>query len=329
MNTGSTSDNNGLITAYLLDSKGGGKKLGWSDINQISDDEGIVWIHLDYTKPASQQWLRENSGLDELICDALLAEETRPRSVATSDGLLVTLRGMNLNPGANPEDMVSIRIWITDKRIISTRRRHLLSIDDLRRSIDQGHGPATPGEFLVHLADRLSERMANVIDNLEEAVDRLQEQVLIAESHKLRTQITAVRLEAISLRRYLAPQREAMSRLYNERLPWLNETERMQLREIADRILRYVEDLDAARERVTVTQEELMSRLSEQMDRRMYILSIVAAIFLPLGFLTGLLGINVGGIPGSDYKGAFIIFMVMIVIIVLLQLWIFKRKKWM
>ncbi|MDH3948942.1 MAG: zinc transporter ZntB, partial [Gammaproteobacteria bacterium] len=185
------------------------------------------------------------------------------------------------------------------------------------------------GEFLVHLADRLSDRMANVIDELEDTVDILQEQVLSAESHKLRTQIAAVRLEAISLRRYLAPQREAISRLYNERLPWLSETDRMQLREIADRTMRYVEDLDAARERVTVTQEELMSRLSEQMNRRMYILSIVAVVFLPLGFLTGLLGINVGGIPGADYKGSFIIFSLMLIIIVLLQIWIFKWKKWM
>jgi zinc transporter len=90
----------------------------------------------------------------------------------------------------------------------------------------------------------------------------------------------------------MAPQREAIARLQSEKISWLADEDRVRLREVYDRLTRYLEDLDAARERAAVTQEELISRLSEQMDNRMYVLSIVAAIFLPLGFLTGLLGIK-------------------------------------
>ena len=72
-----------------------------------------------------------------------------------------------------------------------------------------------------------------------------------------------------------------------------------------------------------------MSRLSEHMDKRMYVLSIVAAIFLPLGFLTGLLGINVGGIPGAEYKGSFYIFCGILVSVSFFQIYIFKKLKWM
>jgi len=161
------------------------------------------------------------------------------------------------------------------------------------------------------------------------AVDALEDKVLTAESHLLRTEIAEIRREAIGLRRYLAPQREAMTRLYSERIDWLDELSRVQLREIADRNTRYIEDLDSARERAAVTQEELMGRLSEQMNNRMYVLSIVAALFLPLGFLTGLLGINVGGIPGTDYQPAFLIFVVLLILVLALQLWILKWKKWM
>ena len=78
-----------------------------------------------------------------------------------------------------------------------------------------------------------------------------------------------------------------------------------------------------------MTQEELVNRLSEQMNARMYVLSIVAAVFLPLGFLTGLLGINVGGIPGTEYKWGFVLVCVLIGVLAALQLWFFKRKKWM
>jgi zinc transporter len=110
---------------------------------------------------------------------------------------------------------------------------------------------------------------------------------------------------------------------------WLSDRERMRLREIADRTTRYVEDLDAIRDRAIVTQEELTNRLTEQMNKTMYILSIVAGIFLPLGLLTGLLGINLGGIPGADCPFAFTLFCVLLLAVASFQIWLFKRKKWM
>jgi len=104
---------------------------------------------------------------------------------------------------------------------------------------------------------------------------------------------------------------------------------RMRLRETSDRTTRYVEDLDAIRDRAMVTQEELNNRLAEQMNKTMYVLSIVAGIFLPLGLLTGLLGINVGGIPGTENKWAFTIFCFILLGVAGVQVWLFKRKKWM
>ena len=61
----------------------------------------------------------------------------------------------------------------------------------------------------------------------------------------------------------------------------------------------------------------------------MYVLSIISAIFLPLGFLTGLLGVNVGGIPGAENSFSFSIFTISLVFIVAIQLYIFRKKKWL
>lgn len=299
---------NSLIAGYILDGQGGGTSVDWDGINNWSEDKGLLWVHLDYTAAGSDKWLHDDSGLDELVVSALLSKDPRPRSAVMKDGLLVSLRGVNHNPNSDPEDMVSIRLWINKNRIISTRRRKSLSVQDLRQAIEQGDGPKTTGEFLVELSSRLVGRMADVVDGIEDKADLLEEQVLVEQGYQLRPKISELRREAISLRRYLAPQREAMSRLYTERVPWLNEMDRMRLREIADSTMRYIEDLDAARERTIVIQEELMIRISEQMDKRMYVLSMVAAIFLPLVFLTGLLGINVGGIPGAEYKGLSLFF---------------------
>ncbi len=131
-------DTDGLIYACLLDGKGGGSEVDWEDIEKWKPEDGFLWVHIDYTGDHACRWLDEKSGLDEVVREALIAEETRPRSVATHDGLMLILRGVNLNPGADPEDMVSIRMWIDRGRVITMRRRRLMAAEDMKALIGKG-----------------------------------------------------------------------------------------------------------------------------------------------------------------------------------------------
>ena len=92
----------GLIKAFLLDDKGGGKLLDWNGIRQWLPEQGALWVRLDFTVPEAQHWLLHESALDEIVADALIADETRPRCDFIADGALVSLRGVNSNPGADP-----------------------------------------------------------------------------------------------------------------------------------------------------------------------------------------------------------------------------------
>ena len=316
----------GILNAQLLDGVGGGRSIGWADVRRWTADDGLLWLHLDYKAPEVRAWLADHSGLDDIACEALTAEEPRPRSVVRGEALLVILRGVNLNPGADPEDMISLRIWIEERRVITLRHRRVMAVEDLLKALEGGNGPRTAGEFLVEICDLLATRMGIVLSNLDDDVDRLEDEVLTAERYELRTRLAEIRRQAIGLRRYLAPQRDAMTRLFTERVGWLTEMDRTYLREVSDRVLRYVEDIDSARERATVAQDTLNGRLSEQMNRNMYVMSIVAGVFLPLGLLTGLLGINVGGMPGVDSPIAFALVCGLLVVIAIAEIWFFRKK---
>ena len=61
----------------------------------------------------------------------------------------------------------------------------------------------------------------------------------------------------------------------------------------------------------------------------MYILSLIAGIFLPISFVTGLLGINVGGIPAAENPWGFLIVSLLLLTIVVLQVILFKRRHWL
>tara|TARA_R110000744_G_scaffold230748_2_gene348938 strand:- start:120 stop:506 length:387 start_codon:yes stop_codon:yes gene_type:complete len=121
------------------------------------------------------------------------------------------------------------------------------------------------------------------------------------------------------------PQRDALTTLEIEDLEWLTQRDRSRIREAAERVTRLAEELDAIRDRAQVVHDQIMDNRAEAMNRSMLVLSVVAVIFLPLGFLTGLLGINVGGIPGANDPWAFLVVCGLLLLVAVLQIWLFKR----
>jgi len=319
----------GLAFACLLDGSGSGKIIGWDAINSWSPGEQPLWVHLDHAAPAVSEWLKEQADIPEVACRALLEEETRPRVFTVGSGLVAILRGVNLNAGQDPEDMVAIRLWVDANRVISLRHQRLMTARDvLAQIVEQKTGPTTAPDIFVRAVERLTERMNSVIVQLDEQLDGLDGRLEEDDSGNLRRELTGLRQTCVALRRYIGPQREALSRLQIEHPAWLNQHQRNHIRESADKLQRYVEDLDAARDRAVVLRDEIANRLSVQMNRTLYALSIVAGVFLPLGFLTGLLGINVGGMPGVEYDYAFWIACLLMVLVFIGEVALFRRLKW-
>jgi zinc transporter len=328
----------GLICAFVVDGKGGGRVLDWAGIGAWQPGDGLLWVHLDFREPRAAAWIRANVS-DPQAAETLLADETRPRSVAIGERLLISLRGVNLNPESDPEDMVSARMWLGADLMVTTRHRRILAMTEAREHLAAGKGPRDTGEFLTFIADRLMRRMGPTLGQLADTVDDLENAIVetdgddkgpTANSCELRRRLSQVRRQTIELRRYLAPQRDAMNRLQAETVPWLSAAHKAQLRETGDHITRYVEDMDALRDRGAVVQDELRNRISEELNRTMYVLTVVAAILLPLSFVTGLLGINVDGMPGAkDAPTAFWLVTGGLVIVAAIQLWLFKRLRWL
>ncbi|NNF17950.1 MAG: zinc transporter ZntB [Gammaproteobacteria bacterium] len=311
-----------------LDGEGHGAPLSPEKSGRTLPEGHIEWLHLDATDKASRRWVENVPGLAPEIVDVLNAEETRPRAISLDSGLLVVLRGVNSNPGADPEDMVSVRLWLESGRIISSRRRKLLSMADLHQDLTSGKGPRTSGAFLVSLIEKLADRIGEFVNNIEDRLEENEEQLEELGYSQVRRRTALLRRQMAAVRRFLAPQRDALDRLYRQPGSLLKDTEIRGLREEADRITRYLEDLDLARERAVVLQEEILSQMAQEQNTRMYVLSVVAAIFLPLTFVTGLLGMNVGGLPGIENSAGFWIASAVMLVATAGLVGFFRMKKW-
>ena len=247
-------DNQHFLFCYLLNEDGRGTAVDSQTVNRWRPEDGSLWLHFDISNRRSRQWLEQNSGVPAQAIDILLAEETRPRTLAIDNGLLIVLRGVNTNPGANPEDMVSVRVWMEPHRIISTRRRRLLSVVDIAAALDTGDGPGSPSAFLAMLIDRLADRIGEFVDSIEGHLDIIEDEIGVANPSAIRSKLSPLRRQMASVRRFLAPQRDALDRMNRRQSPVFKDEDAMALMQEADRVTRYLEDLDLARERVVVLQ---------------------------------------------------------------------------
>ena len=316
------SQNDSIIFSYALDGQGG-------CLPAEQQGSQPLWTHVDMTSRDARRLLIDD-GLEEYVVDTLVREESRPHTTAVGDGLVVILRGINRNAGADPEDMVSVRIWLERERILSVRQRKLMAAQETAEILldAQQRGPTSTTELLIAIINRLADGIAQFVDDLEARMEEYEDQIEQGDSTVIRSDVSAVRRQVAQVRRYLAPQRDALESLFRLGNKLLDSEQLFAVREQSDRIMRYIEDLDLVRERTLVAQEELMNRISQEQNARTYVFSVVAAIFLPITFISGVFGMNTAGLPGLEHPAAFwIVAGVMTAISVGVIIWL-RLKRW-
>lgn len=280
------------------------------------------WLHVDLADPDLPDWAAET--LPEDAGNALVQAETRPRCDTLGPGLIVNLRGVNLNPGQETEDMISLRLWAEPGLLVTVRKRRIFAVEDIRQLVLVGEAPPTIAHWVELVAEGMTERIEAAILQLEDATDDLEEAIL--DDEPVSEDLAPLRRKLIKLHRFLAPQRDALAKLVAA--DGIVAAERAGLRESANRAARALETLNTLTERAKAMQDQIHIANAERMNRNSMILSIVASIFLPLGFITGLFGVNLAGIPAASNPAAFGLLALICLLIALLLLWIFRKMDW-
>ena len=263
----------------------------------------FVWVHLDAQEADAVAWLESHAQLESAPLAALTAVETRPRTETFGAGALVNLRGLAVDPEQG-DALVSIRIWAEKGRVISVSFRPLAALAEARAKMQAG-ALKDPGDLVAGLARLITDELNPDVAQLGDTLDECESDLDPGKAFEMRRQIARIRSTAINYRRFVLPERQALERLVTLEADWLEEDDRIHLRGAADGFARMAEELEAVRERSALMHEQLTDLRAEQTETRTLVLSIVALVFLPLTFLTGLLGMNVEGIPGSHQPWAF------------------------
>ena len=280
-------------------------------VRRLSVDEavdyrgsGFLWLHLERRDEQDLGFLKSQQDIPDIAAGALVATETRPRCDRIEEGAIVNLRGPGETDTADSDRLVSIRLWVRRNRVTSLSRRTLSATAPVVLMVEAGR-ILDPGDLVAAFAREISRQLDPQVAELGDLLDDCESAMEAKSIYKLRTSIAEIRSQAIAFRRFVAPDRDALTTLAAMDVDWLEEQDRLHINEAADRFARMTEELEAVRERSALLHEQLTDLRAEQVDQRALVISIVAFIFLPLTFITGLLGMNVEGIPYAQRPWAF------------------------
>ena len=263
---------------------------------------GFVWLHVD--GGGRRQDMDVPDYVPHMAANALVASETRPRCDAVDQGVLINLRGTASETVQDSDGLVSIRVWVENHRVTSVSRHSMAALGKVEAAARAGR-IVDGGDFVAALAHAISVELDPKVADLGDQLDDCEGMLDGGNIYELRRNIAWIRSQAIVLRRFVAPDRDALGQMAQLEFDWISKDDRLHLREAADRFARMAEELEAVRERAALLHEQLTDLRAEMIDQRSLGIAVTAFIFLPLTFVTGLLGMNVKGIPFADHPLAF------------------------
>lgn len=316
--------------------KAGLDKLDPESVSAAGSGDGIIWLHCSGDIERTQDYLHKRELIPGNAVAAICGELTRPRFFVDEDkNTLLTLRTTRETP-AFPQDYMSLRMYATPNLIVSVSLRVTDIVAVFLQKLVQSHNNResfSREKIFLALCDYISEDFTDYIATLDENINALEDNW--DDKHKVDLDtLIATRQKVSRLSRYMTPQYEAVQKIAqyveNLTLPAVDKKYHHQnWPQVQNGVRRDIEALTEMRERLSILQDTLQQFSSEKINRTMYMLSIVATFFLPLTFVTGVLGMNVAGIPASDYPKAFWVVCGLMLAIAVVQWILFKRWQWL
>ena len=288
---------------------------------------GFIWTHVESEGDENLPF-PILADIPEVAANALVATETRPRCDRIGEGAIVNIRGPGATETRDSDRLVSIRMWARRGKVDSVTRRPLAATASVLAQMEAGK-ILDPGDLVTAYAREISATLDPQVADLGDQLDDCESELQEGNKFRLRSLITKIRSEAIAFRRFVAPDRDALTTLAGYDFDWMAEDDRLHIREAADRFARMAEELESVRERSALLHEQLTDLRAEEIDQRSLLISVVAFIFLPLTFITGLLGMNVAGIPDSADPWAFWWVVGLCVLLGVGVLAWFVRRQWL
>ncbi|MGE6760508.1 CorA family divalent cation transporter [Corallococcus interemptor] len=313
--------------ALLLDGRGGARSLTVEETRSWRASDGMLWVHLPPDLPDLPRVLEAVFRLPPRVREPLLADTGRVRIEVLNEDELVLLL---LHPDLAPTDAASarqLRAWMTADRCVTVAPSGQHAIVAVREQLAHGRGPRGTdlfGAFATTALSAAALRITELDDTLSGLETRFEERR--EDSVDVPQELRRLRRSLVEQRRFVSLVRDAILRVSLLTVEWVRAQE-LELRQMAERASSVLKEMDAVVERARILHEDVKARLDARSQRILYMLTIISGVFLPLSFITGLLGVNLGGIPGAQWRGSFLLLVLVLIALAAAEWRALRRRE--
>jgi zinc transporter len=277
----------------------------WLQGMQAHDPSEFIWLHFNLSNTASEKWMHEYAQVADEF-NEVLHDGSRSTRIEVADKTLIAVVNDVLHSFTfESADIATLWLNVTKNVVISARRTPLKSIERLRQAVEHGDQIQSSVELLVHLLRDQADVLVKIVRDAVARVDKVEDTLLSGRLNKQRTDLGALRRILVRLQRLLAPEPAALFRLLQKPPGWVAELAVQELRQSTEEFTVVLNDMSSLQERIKLLQEEIAAQVNEENNRSLYVLTIVTVLALPINIITGLLGMNVGGIPFAEHNYGF------------------------
>ncbi|NJN95135.1 MAG: magnesium/cobalt transporter CorA [Anaerolineales bacterium] len=300
----------------------------------LQDPEGLLWVSLEETNEAEV-----NAILGDVfhfhpltIEDCLSDGYQAPKVDIFNDYLFIIVHALLADFPLDQLDTMELNFFLGPNYLVTSYTcRQMSPIKAVWNRLERDARLLENGaDFLCYtILDQLMDEYLPLLDSMDEEIDHLEDQVVLAKPERgLLQRILALKHSILTLRRIIAPQREVMNRLSRDDLPQIQDAHRIYYRDIYDHLVRIHDLSESIRDVATGTLDTYLSAASNRLNEVMKALTIVSTIFLPLSFVAGVYGMNFEFFPEIRWEYGYLYVWGVFMAIVAGMLWFFRRRGW-
>jgi magnesium transporter len=302
----------------------------------LNDPQALVWLDIQGDCTPSERMLKDVFKLQHITIHTMCEEHERAKFAESEDYYYIVVHGLVFDTTTEEAETPKLDIVFAKNFIITAHQESFpwldVLLEEARKNDPEEHLMSRGVAFLLYsILDALTDSYFPLLDTIDDLVDELEDVTVTDTSNEVQLRIFRIKRALAHMRRTLSPQVEVANDLVVRTGKLIPAEIEPYFADIHDHLIRAFEILDSYRDLMSGMLDVYLTTVSNRLNEVMKQLTIIATIFMPITFITGVFGMNFGHLPQVEHDGGYLFWIVLLGmgIITVMQIWYFRRRKWL
>lgn len=304
-----------------------------SQLNQFIKKDVVNWLNVSgLHQPEIIEQIGDQFGIHSLVLEDIMNTEQRPKVEVYDDYIFIVVKMMRYDDKNEELDVEQLSIILGENYVITFQEKEGDVFDRLRENMKKGKGKLRKkgADYLAYaLVDAVVDHYFLVLEQFGDEIEVMEDRVFVDPDPEMVSEIQRMKGDMIYIRKAVWPLRESISLLMRDETPFISSDSQIFLRDLYDHTIQVIDTVETFREMVSSLLDVYLSSISNRMNEVMKVLTIIATIFIPLTFIAGIYGMNFEHMPELKMSWAYPAIWVVFVVVAIVMVIYFRRKKWL